>query len=51
MEIWRPIEGYVGIYEVSNLGRVKSLSRKVNTTNGFRFTKDLIISQKTNKSG
>lgn len=24
-EIWRPIEGYEGLYEVSNLGRVKSL--------------------------
>lgn len=26
-EIWRPIEGYEGFYEVSNLGRVKSLAR------------------------
>ena len=24
-EIWRPIKGYEGLYEVSNLGRVKSL--------------------------
>lgn len=27
-EIWKPIEGYEGLYEVSNLGRVKSLNYK-----------------------
>lgn len=27
VEIWRSIDGYEGIYEVSNLGRVKSLKR------------------------
>lgn len=26
-EEWRPVEGYEGLYEVSNLGRVKSLER------------------------
>lgn len=28
-EEWRPIAGYVGAYEVSDLGRVRSLDRKV----------------------
>lgn len=28
VEIWKPIAGYEGIYEVSNLGRVRSLPRK-----------------------
>ena len=28
MEIWKDIEGYEGLYQVSNLGRVKSLSRR-----------------------
>lgn len=28
MEIWKPVVGYEGIYEVSSEGRVKSLSRK-----------------------
>lgn len=28
-EIWVPITGYEGYYEVSNLGRVKALSRIV----------------------
>lgn len=27
-EIWRPIEGYEGLYEVSNLGRIRGLVRK-----------------------
>jgi hypothetical protein len=27
MEIWKDVKGYEGIYQVSNLGRVKSLSR------------------------
>lgn len=26
-EIWKTIKGYEGLYEVSNLGRVKSLYR------------------------
>ena len=26
-EIWKDIEGYEGIYQVSNLGRVRSLDR------------------------
>lgn len=26
-EVWRPIKGYEGLYEVSSLGRVKSLER------------------------
>ena len=25
IEIWKPVDGYEGLYEVSNLGRVKSL--------------------------
>ena len=27
-EIWRDIEGYEGLYQVSDQGRVKSLERK-----------------------
>lgn len=30
-EVWKPIKGYEGLYEVSNLGRVKSLPRKTKT--------------------
>lgn len=28
-EIWMPVKGYEGLYEISNLGRVKSLERRV----------------------
>lgn len=33
-EIWKDIEGYEGLYQVSNLGRVKSLERVVLRGNG-----------------
>lgn len=33
-EIWKDIEGYEGLYQVSNLGRVKSLERVVNSSKG-----------------
>lgn len=29
LELWLPIEGHEGAYEVSNLGRVRSLARRV----------------------
>lgn len=29
-EIWKDVPGYSGMYQVSNLGRVKSLNRRVN---------------------
>ena len=29
MEIWKSIEGYEGLYEVSNFGNIKSLERQV----------------------
>lgn len=28
-EVWKPIKGYEGIYEVSNKGRIKSLRRRI----------------------
>jgi NUMOD4 motif/HNH endonuclease len=28
VEVWKPVVGFVGYYEVSNLGRIKSLKRK-----------------------
>jgi hypothetical protein len=33
-EIWKPVVGYEGLYEVSNLGRVKSLPRNGTTKTG-----------------
>jgi hypothetical protein len=37
-EIWKDIKGYEGYYQVSNLGRVKSLKRIVQHSNGSYHT-------------
>ena len=50
-EVWKPIKGYEGLYEVSNLGRVKSLPKKrINGTN-FYIQKERILKPqlKTNR--
>lgn len=36
-EIWKDVVGYVGLYQVSNLGRVKSCSHLVKCKNGYRI--------------
>lgn len=33
-EIWKPVKGFENIYEVSNLGRVKSLARTIKAIYG-----------------
>lgn len=35
-EIWKDVPGYAGIYQVSNLGRVKSLQRVISRENGWK---------------
>ena len=43
-EIWKDIEGYEGIYQVSNKGNVKSLSRNVLRNNGkMQFINEKIL--------
>lgn len=41
-EEWTPIVGYEGHYEVSNLGRIRSVERRVKTTNSGVATTQLI---------
>ena len=48
MEEWRDIKGYEGLYQVSNLGRVKSLARKINNQYG---KKERLMTQKIDKDG
>lgn len=36
MEVWKPVVGYEGFYEVSNLGNVRSITREVKNVNGTR---------------
>lgn len=51
-EIWMPVIGYEGLYEVSNIGRVKSLERKVETKGGaLRSNKERIMKQTLNRYG
>lgn len=51
-EIWRPIKGYEGLYEVSNLGRVKSLKRIVKKWDGYRTIPERILNTiKKGKNG
>lgn len=38
-EVWKPIKGYEGLYEVSNLGNVRSLDRYIETKKGKCFRK------------
>lgn len=42
-EEWRPVKGYERRYEVSSLGRVKSLVRIVACGSGFRRVPELIM--------
>ena len=51
MEIWKDIKGYEGLYQVSNLGRVKSLSRYIFASNGIRKSKERILKQAKARSG
>ena len=52
VEKFKPVQGYTGIYEISNLGRVKSLSRVIERKDGnTRVTEDRIILPFTTKAG
>ena len=42
-EIWKDIEGYEGIYQVSNLGRVRSLDREVPNCNAAGYVGTKIL--------
>lgn len=49
IEIWKDIEGYEGLYQVSNQGRVKSLNRKV--ANAMFSVKEHIVKEADNGRG
>lgn len=47
-EIWKDIEGFEGLYQVSNMGRVRSLDR---TDKNGQFRKGRVLADKHNNRG
>lgn len=50
-EIWKDIEGYEGLYQVSNYGNIKSLSRVVKNAYGIHRTEEKILKPQMKKKG
>lgn len=51
-EIWKDVEGYEGLYQVSNLGRIKSLPRWIEFSDGrVRFYQEKIKKDKKVSTG
>ena len=50
-EVYKDIPNYVGLYQISNLGNVKSLQRKVKNKNGYRIVKEKILKPYINNCG
>lgn len=51
-EIWKDIEGYEGLYQVSNLGRVKSLKRRmydINNKKIIQYKREKILKSYNNR--
>lgn len=51
MENWKDINGYEGKYQVSDTGKIKSLSRLVKSNTGNRFVKERILKLGLTKNG
>ena len=50
-EIWKDIEGYEGLYQVSNMGRVKSLEKTVRNARGLYKKPERIMKPYDNGTG
>ena len=49
-EIWKDVVGYEGIYQVSSLGRIKSLPKKIKMRNQYT-EKEMILKPLKNRDG
>ena len=51
-ETWKDVTGYAGLYQVSDLGRIRSLGRECNSKNGSRQRKkERILTQEVTIHG
>jgi hypothetical protein len=53
-EIWKPVNGWDGLYMISDLGRIKALERTVATGTGYRSMRtypERILKPSTNPKG
>lgn len=50
-EAWKDIVGYEGYFQISNMGRVKSLRRYFNNNGGFTLVEEKIRKQAMDKKG
>jgi len=50
-EEWREIKGYEGMYEISNLGRVKSLSREIVNERRSYVSREIILALNKSQTG
>jgi len=51
MEIWKDIPGYEGLYQVSDMGRVKSVARIKQNGRSYHLAKERILKQNLLSSG
>lgn len=50
-EDWRPLPTYEGLYEVSNLGRVRRVARNIQTASRAQVIEEAILSTRLNAGG
>ena len=51
IEVWKDIPNYIGVYQVSSIGRVKSLQRYVKNRNGFRVVNECVLRSRKDRHG
>ena len=50
-EVWQPVQGYEGLYEVSDQGRVRSLDRTIRTSRGAYRLKGKLLKPRKGSGG
>lgn len=50
-EIWKDVVGFENYYQVSSMGRIKSLDRKIQTKNSVRAYKGRLLKLSPNTDG